>query len=248
MNTIKSIIKRSLRVALSPFVIGSYIAFHRAEKRNSQIARFPMRFRDFYPQIKDKTLKTGFDRHYVYHTAWAARVLAETRPAEHIDISSSLYFNGIVSAFIPITFYDYRPADLELSGFRSERGDLMSLPFADKSLQSLSCMHTVEHIGLGRYGDPIDPDGDIKACKELSRVLAHGGSLLFVTPVAGRPKIEWNAHRIYTYDQVIDLFPDLAVKEFAIIPERQGPLIRNADPSLVSDETYACGCFHFVRE
>ena len=73
--------------------------------------------------------------------------------------------------------------------------DLANLPFEINSVQSLSCMHTVEHVGLGRYGDPIDPDGDLKAIKEIKRVLAVNGNLLFVVPI-GKPKIVYNAHRI----------------------------------------------------
>jgi hypothetical protein len=59
-------------------------------------------------------------------------------------------------------------------------------------------MHVIEHIGLGRYGEALDPDGDLKAIRELVRVLAAGGNLLVVVPV-GRPRIQFNAHRIYDY-------------------------------------------------
>lgn len=243
----KKYIKRLIRILGIPFVLTGYLRFKKMEKNNS---RFLLEFKDFYPQIKDKTIKTNFDRHYVYHTSWAARIIAETKPAKHIDVSSSLYFSGIVSAFVPIEFYDYRPADLRLENLQSNRGDLSSLPFPSESIASLSCMHTVEHIGLGRYGDSIDPNGDIKACGELSRVLAPKGSLLFVVPVGEKARIEWNAHRIYTYEQVIKLFPDLTLKEFAFIPEHgsRGGLIRHADPKLINGEKYACGCFHFVRK
>ena len=65
--------------------------------------------------------------------------------------------------------------------------DLISLPFEDGSFHSLTCMHVVEHIGLGRYGDQVDPDGDLMAMKELERVTAKLGNLLFVVPV-GIPK------------------------------------------------------------
>ena len=130
----------------------------------------------------------------------------EIHPAKHTDISSSLYFSGIVSAFVPVDFYDYRPADLHLSDLTSAHADLTKLFFANASIDSLSCMHTVEHIGLGRYGDRIDPSGDLKAINELTRVVAAGGSFLFVVPV-GKPKIEFNAHRIYSYgaDHVVFL-------------------------------------------
>ena len=117
----------------------------------------------------------------------------------------------------------------------------------DRSVQSISCMHTVEHIGLGRYGDPLDPLGDRKAAAELARVLAPGGSLLFVVPV-GAPQIMFNAHRIYSYEQVLELFPSLTLREFALIPEHgeDGGLIRHADPALVASQGYGCGCFHFT--
>lgn len=243
----KNFVKKLIRIALIPFVVSDYLSYKKA--LGEQAGRFTLRLRDFYPQVKDKTIKTGFDRHYVYHTSWAARIVAETKPAKHVDIASSLYFSGLVSAFVPVDFYDYRPADLRLSNLDSKEGNLLDLPFKDASVPSLSCMHTIEHIGLGRYGDPIDPDADIKACKELSRVLARGGSFIFVTPIGGEARIEWNAHRIYTYEYVLALFPDLKLKEFSLIPEygEQGGLIRNADPKLVESERYACGCFHFIK-
>jgi hypothetical protein len=163
-----------------------------------------------------------------------------------VDISSTLHFCSIVSAFIPVKFYDYRPADLCLSGLSSEFADLLALPFPSASVESLSCMHTVEHVGLGRYGDPIDPDGDLKAIAELKRVLAPGGSLLFVAPV-GRPKIVFNAHRIYAYDQVVSYFADLDLREFALVPDR-GPLITLATKALADAQTYGCGCFWFQKQ
>ena len=179
-------------------------------------------------------MTTHFDRHYVYHTSWAARVLKESNPAKHVDISSSLYFSGIVSAFIPIDFYDYRPANLNLSNLNSKEGNLLSLPFADDSVQSISCMHTIEHIGLGRYGDPIDPCGDIKAINELKRVTAKNGSILFVVPIGKIPMIEFNAHRIYSYKQIVSYFDGFELKEFSLIPEdeRDGGLVRTSYPAL----------------
>ncbi|MGA2030503.1 MAG: DUF268 domain-containing protein, partial [Verrucomicrobiota bacterium] len=77
----------------------------------------------------------------------------------------------MVSAFVPVKFYDYRPADLHLDNLACEHADLQALPFADCGIQSISCMHVVEHVGLGRYGDPLDPNGDLKAMNELERVL-----------------------------------------------------------------------------
>lgn len=236
------IYNRLKRVYLYCRYLRDFLHFKALDKRR----RFGLSWGDRYPALMDKTATTGFDRHYLYHTAWAARKVAEIRPEFHIDISSSLYFSALVSAFVPVRFYDYRPADIQLSDLMSERADLMHLPFADNSVRALSCMHVVEHIGLGRYGDPIDPEGDLKAIKELKRVLAPGGSLLFVVPV-GKPRIQFNAHRVYAYEQIMEYFSDLHLKEFALIPQEAGPIEYGAAAQRVAQEAYACGCFWFTK-
>ena len=224
--------------------LAEFFRFRRLSRRDD--GRFTVKFRDAYVQLRDDTSTTGFDQHYVYHTAWAARVLARTRPEIHVDISSSLYFTTIVSAFVPVRFYDYRPADIKLSGLESGSGNLLSLAFPDNSVRSLSCMHTIEHIGLGRYGDPLDPKGDLKAISELLRVLAKGGDLLFVVPI-GKPKVMFNAHRIYSWAQVMEYFNSLKLLESALVTDG-GEFILDPSPEIRAEQKYGCGCFWFRKE
>jgi SAM-dependent methyltransferase len=210
--------------------------------------RFEVKWKERYPCLNDNTGNTGFDRHYIYHTAWAARLLKELKPVKHVDISSDLYFSSLVSAFIPIDFYDYRPAELILPNLACKQADLVNLPFESDSLESLSCMHVVEHIGLGRYGDSLDNFGDLTATKELSRVLASNGYLFFVVPV-GKPSIYFNAHRVYSYEQVVEMFSTLNLVEFSLIPDDvDQPITYHANPKLVAEQKYACGCFLFKKE
>ena len=209
-----------------------------------------MHWKDRYPCLNDNSDTTPFDAHYIYHPAWAARIIAQTKPAVHVDISSTLHFCSILSAFVPVKFYDYRPVDLKLSDLSSGSANIVSLPFPSNSIESLSCMHTVEHIGLGRYGDPLDHDGDLKAIAELKRVLAVGGNLLFVVPIGGTAKIMFNAHRIYTYSQIRGYFSDLRLVEFSLIsdtPQSNG-LISNATEDDANKCSYGCGCFWFKKE
>ena len=236
---------RSVRVPLRYFgFIGDYLRY---SQMLGQTGKLKLRWKDRYPCLFDCTVTTGFDRHYVYHTAWAARQLAYTRPEEHIDIGSSLYFAALVSAFVLIRFYDYRPAPLLLSGLTCGHADLHSLPFEDNSISSLSCMHVIEHIGLGRYGDPLDDNGDVKAAAELSRVLASGGHLLLVTPV-GRPRTAFNAHRIYSYEQVCALFPGLNLLYFSLVPDDPDVgILDNPERDMMNRQEYGCGCFRFAK-
>lgn len=222
-------------------------AFRDSESKTS--SRFSLKEDDLYPCLNDNTPFTGFDRHYVFHVAWACRIVKEINPTVHTDFSSSLYFCTTLSAFVPTKFYDFRPAQLDLSGLDSLQGDLTKISFPDNSVESISCLHTIEHVGLGRYGDPIDYDGDLKAIAELKRVTKPGGSLLFVTPV-GKARIQYNAHRIYSYDQIIKYFEGFELKEFSLVPDHgdDGGLIRNASKELSDKQLYACGCFWFVKK
>ena len=198
-----------------------------------------------YPCLNDNTGTTPFDAHYIYHPAWAARIVKGIKPQKHIDISSTLHFCTILSAFIETEFYDYRPASLTLSNLKSSSADLTKLFFQSNSVESISCMHTIEHIGLGRYGDLLDPEGDFKAIAELQRVIKKGGNLLLVVPV-GMPRIQFNAHRIYSFDLINNLFQAFELRNFSLITDAN-QFIENADPFLVRQQLYGCGCFWYIK-
>lgn len=199
-------------------------------------------------KIGENTETTEFDRHYLFHLAWAARKIVALKPKKHFDFSSSLYFSTMISSIVPTEFYDFRPVKIQLSNFSAKQGDLTRLRLADNSIPSLSCMHVIEHIGLGRYGDKVDSNGDLKAINELKRVLAKKGNLFVVVPI-GTARIVFNAHRIYSKNQVLKYFKDLTIKEFALIPQesKDGDIVINPSKSLLNRQKYGCGCFWFQK-
>lgn len=223
--------------------------FHLAYFLSNSRKDMPILLSSLYPRLFENTVNTGFDKHYVLHTGWAARKLKKIAPKKHTDISSSLYFVSIASGFLKMEFYDFRPAKLGFNDLLSKEGNLLSLPFSDNSIESISCMHVVEHIGLGRYGDPLDIYGDLKAVKEIIRVTKKGGSILFVVPV-GKPRIAFNAHRIYEYRQVKRYFKGCTLKEFSLIPDddNDGMIVENPSSALINKQKYGCGCFWFVKK
>ena len=199
-----------------------------------------------YPCLEDAKRNTPFDAHYIYHPAWAMRIIVKQNPLKHIDISSTLHFCTMLSAVIPTEFYDYRPAALTLSNLSSGYIDLTNLDFESDSIESISCMHTIEHIGLGRYGDPIDPKADITAIEELKRIVKRGGSLFIVVPI-GSPSIQFNAHRIYSFDIINNMFQEFELSNFSLICDNQ-EFIENASVDLANNQRYGCGCFHYVKK
>ena len=84
----KKVIKRIIRTLMAPFILKDLIRYKKLDTEK----RFFTNFSDLYPCILDKTIRTSFDVHYVYHTSWAARKVKEINPKRHVDISSSLYF------------------------------------------------------------------------------------------------------------------------------------------------------------
>jgi hypothetical protein len=53
-----------------------------------------------------------------------------------------------------------------------------------------------EHDGLGRYGDPLNPNGDLEAMKNTMSMLKDDGLFFFAVPI-GQDCVWWNAARVY---------------------------------------------------
>jgi len=200
-----------------------------------------------YPILTERTTDhdTAFDRHYFYQGVWATRKVKGFSHNEHVDVGSQLNFVGGLSAIKKVTFIDIRPVSIQLPNFFSKAGDLLSLPYRDNEISSLSCLHVVEHVGLGRYGDKLDPEGSKKACKELQRVLAPGGDLLFSGPI-GKSRICFNAHRIHSTAQIIGYFNELQLVELSGITD-SGDFLENINVTKLESSDFACGLFHFKK-
>ncbi len=84
----------------------------------------------------------------------------------HLDIGSEIKWVGLLSTITRVTFIDSRPFKSDLDNLSIRKRDILSLPYENDSIKSLSCLHVAEHIGLGRYGDNLDPDGTKKPVKK----------------------------------------------------------------------------------
>jgi hypothetical protein len=199
-----------------------------------------------YPCIHDKTQTTGFDAHYFYQDIWAFNKIHESKVNHHVDVSSRVDFIGFLTAITKVAFIDIRPLRANLKNLDSRKGNILSMPFENNFILSLSCLHVAEHIGLGRYGDPLDPLGTKKACKELTRTIATGGNLYFSLPV-GKPRLCFNAHRVHTHQQIIGYFSDLELVELSGIDD-EGNFTKNIDIAILENSDYGCGLFHFTKK
>ncbi len=226
--------------------VPAYITFWRDWTRYASLeGAEPIRVRDTFPRLYERTPTTPFQTHYFYQDVWAFRKIREAEITAHVDVGSRVELIGFLSTICHVTFVDIRPLEAQLENFESTPGTILDLPYEDDSVPSLSCLHVAEHIGLGRYGDPLDPLGSRKACRELARVLSKGGDLYFSLPV-GRPRLCFNAHRIHSPHQIVDYFLGLDLVEFSGIDD-EGRLRRDIPITEFENADYACGLFHFRK-
>lgn len=207
----------------------------------------PIKLRDTYPCLFDKKTTTRIDSHYFYQDIWAFKKIYSLKPKFHVDVGSSVNFVGFLTAITKVNFVDIRPLDAPyLTNIENIKGSILELPYEDNSLESISCLHVAEHIGLGRYGGPLDPLGTKKAATELSRCLAKGGNLFFSLPV-GKPRLCFNAHRIHSPKQILQYFSDLKLVEFSGTDDNKR-FMQNIDVDILENARYGCGMFWFTKE
>ena len=134
----------------------------------------------------------------------------------------------------------------DFSNFTELKGSILNMPYKNKSVESLSCLHVIEHIGLGRYGDKIDPMGSTKACKELQRVVSKKGNLFVSVPV-GKEVTYFNAHRVFNPSTIFEYFDELDLVKFDAINDK-GDIVHDIDPKKAAFFDYGCGLFWFTRK
>ncbi len=204
-----------------------------------------VRLRDSYPCLLDAVARTPFDPHYFHQGAWLARRLTARSPATHVDVGSSVLTMGVLSGMVPTVFLDYRPIRVSLTGFYPVAGSITRLPFRNGVLDSVSSLHVLEHIGLGRYGDPLDADGSRRGALELERVTQPGGYIYVSVPI-GRERVCFNAHRVFAPETVVSWFGASDLVEFSFVDDA-GEFQENRPVSGNQALEYGCGLFIFEK-
>lgn len=208
---------------------------------------FSLRLQHLNPCLSDRYSSAGVaSGDYFHQDLWASRKIFVANPQEHWDIGSRV--DGFIShllTFRSVNIIDIRSLESDIDGLIFHQGDVTSLNFSDNSLTSLSCLHAMEHIGLGRYGDPVDPMGYMKGMLELQRVLSPGGILYFSVPI-GCERVEFNAQRVFNPSTIVNAFHELELIDFSAIDE-SGKFIASADWKLFGDVRRSCGLFVFKK-
>lgn len=190
---------------------------------------------------------------YFWQDLIVARLIFTAKPKLHVDIGSRVDgFVAHIASFREIEVFDIRPITSHIPGIIFKQADLMGhdAPLVDYC-DSLSCLHALEHFGLGRYGDPVDPKGYEYGLRNMSRILRKGGYFYLSVPI-GMERVEFNANRVFDPRSIIDVAAanQLEIRALMVFTADKGLSnveITNDNLADISQFRYCLGIFTFIK-
>lgn len=206
------------------------------------------------PCYTDRYKQAGNLGAYFWQDLWAAQHIYKDKPTQHFDIGSRIDgFVAHVSCFVEnVVLIDVRPLDRKIPNVTYQCMDATRLEnIADESIESLSSLCALEHFGLGRYGDEINPEGCFEAFEAIQRVLKSGGKAYIAVPI-GKEHVEFDAHRIFYASTIVESFSKMKLVEFAAVHDLDDYIEYNIDIHKYDQESdnggLRFGLFEFVKK
>lgn len=233
-----------------PYYVTDFIELRRQAKKSNNA----FTFEKLYPCLSDRFYSAGTaSGHYFYQDLVVAQKIFQNNPKKHVDIGSRIDgFVAHVGAYRNIEVFDIRPVSSQVPNVTFTCADFMDdRKIIPNYCDSVSSLHAIEHFGLGRYGDPVDYDGHIKALNNIYKMLKAGGRFYFSVPI-GAQRIEFNAQRVLSLTYLLELFRDLYILHSFSYVNDEGNLVM--DLQLTEDQIlsncgclYGCGIFELIK-
>jgi hypothetical protein len=213
----------------------------------------------FMPCLHDRYAEGGAATgEYFWQDLVVARAIYESNPIKHVDIGSRVDgFVAHLASFRQCEVFDIRPISSIVPGVIFRQADVMnqaSLPINKEGggyCDSLSCLHALEHFGLGRYGDPVNPLGYQRGIANMARLLHNGGTFYLSTPI-GQERVEFNANWVFDPRSIIRCADTagLVLKSLVVITPRGIPedsALDDTSLDLLASNLYQLGIFTFSK-
>lgn len=187
-------------------------------KQMNRRESFSIREENLYPIITDRSNPAGALNNYMLQDLWAAKLIHRSGVKKHCDIGSRVdgFITHLLAMDIEVTMIDIREYPGKLENLKFVQADATTLDgVEDESIESLSALCSLEHFGLGRYGDPVDPEACFQCFKAMQRKMKKGGRLYVAVPV-GKERVEFNAHRIFYASTIAECFSEMELREFSV--------------------------------
>ena len=261
--TLKSVYSLLVRFGINPLLMWKSIIgvpffikdmcvfqFQKYKSNESKYFSFGLPFPVMDERFKESGSMNG---HYFHQDLLVAQRIFENKPIVHLDIGSRVDgFVAHVASYRKIEVLDIRETHVKLENISFKVADLMNF---DKSLlnycDSLSCLHALEHFGLGRYNDPIKFDGYLDGLDSMHQILKQGGKFYLSVPI-GKQRVEFNAHRVFSIRYLLELFKDKYIIDFFSFVDDKGDLHKNIEMNNKEidknfDCHYGCAIFEMTK-
>lgn len=205
----------------------------------------------FIPCLHDKNVEGGDGRsEYFWQDLFVARQIFARKPVRHLDVGSRVDgFVAHVASYRQIEIVDVRPLDIVDENIRCHCCDLTKLSAGElQPADSVSCLHALEHFGLGRYGDALSPTGDSAGIRSLAALVAVNGLLYLSLPV-GRPRTIFNANRIADPRRIVDMAgaEGLVLLSIHAFAQQEGGFLPVESIQEIANRDYTLCVFIFAR-
>lgn len=189
-------------------------------------------------------------KHYFNQDLLVASYIYNNNPEKHVDVGSRVDgFVAHIAAFRKIEVFDIRNNKFQFKNIIFKKKDISNI---NKNLtnycDSLSCLHTIEHFGLGRYGDRLDPSGHIKGFKNLVKILKSGGTLYVSFPVSDKNTVYFNSERSFNPKEIFKWSNELRLVKFDYIDDNEKIYLDVNLEKFNKKVKYGCGIYTFKKK
>lgn len=209
------------------------------------------------PCLHDRYEEGGTTKsEYFWQDLIVARWIYEAKPVRHVDVGSRVGgFVAHVASYRQIEVFDVRPITTVVPGVVFIQADLMNpatmLNTAEGYCDSLSCLHAIEHFGLGRYGDPINPKGYQRGISNMAQLLKSGGTFYLSVPI-GQERVEFNANWVFNPRTIIRCanVNGLKLRALTTLSASGNPLkvsLNDETLDALAEDRYTLGIFVFTK-
>lgn len=233
-----------------PWYFRDYKILKKQLKNNSDF-----KIKKIDPILTDKYDSSGVaSGHYFHQDLLIAQKIYNSKPDKHVDVASRIDgFVAHIASFMQVEVFDIRKLDVSIYNIKFVEVDFMVLkPQMENYTSSISCLHSIEHFGLGRYNDKIDVDGHLKGIETIYKILKIGGVFYFSVPI-GPQRIEFNSQRVFSMKYLMSILKDkFEVKSFSFVDDT-GDLHKSAELSESEIQNnfncnYGCGIFELIKK
>jgi hypothetical protein len=251
-NFIKSLKRFMLSLGFDPRKILAYKFYFKFRKDKSEWLKQGGLITRNFMILSDYADNAGTSQgHYFHQDLLVAKFIYEHNPKRHIDISSRIDgFVAHVASFREIEVFDIRPLEKSIhKNIVFHQANLMNSQHLIQT-DSLSCLHAIEHFGLGRYSDPIDVDGHNKGIKNLVNLVKVNGRMYISFPIGKSDEVNFNAHRVFHPATILkhpSIEKYMQLIRFDYVDDKGNLHLCKSIDDVSSDIQYGCGIYTFEK-